>query len=482
VDSAGRNTRILLVLLVVVGAALRFYGLDLQSLWVDELATWRLCNRDTLGAVIDAVRADRAPPGYQILVFQVIRYVGDSEVALRLPSAVAGLLAIPMIHLLGARLYSRREGIVASVLMAFSITPIHYSQEARVYSLLVLLVIVSFYFWVALMRALEAGDRPSWGVQLGYVASAVATEYLHHFGLLIVALQGVGLVSLFAVRPRALARVAALGALVVLAYVPWLPELARMGGRTDPFWVEDPSFDSIRKTWRFFFRRPGALKRLAAILCGVYLARALWDAWRGPRPTARSIVTSPSCVVLLWLVLPFLFAFTWSKLSIPILHWRYLIVSLPAAYLLLARALVHTVPHAKARAALVAALAVMLLYGLIGSGRYYAEGRKEQFREAAALVAEHDAEYPGARILAHGGYEYYLRRFRALDRLEPVSGRGDEVERVGVLLGRERPEYVWLLSGHRRADEAFLESLEPGYQLLRYDRFFGAWVRLYQRR
>jgi len=481
VDSGDRSTRFLLVLVVAVGAALRFYGLDLQSLWLDELLTWQNCSQDTLTELIEAVKQGYlGPPGYQILVFQVMQYMGDSEVVLRLPSAVAGVLAIPMVYLLGKRLYSRREGFVAAVLMALSITPIHYSQEARGYSLLVLLVLVSFYFWFGLLRALEAGDRPSWWVQLGYVASAIATEYLHYFGVLIIVLQGIGLVGVFARRPRALAHVVVLGTPVALAMLGWLPALMHDTKMTSP-WIPDPSFDSFRKAWRFFFRRPGDLHRLTALVCGVYLARVIWAAWRRPHPSMRSVVTSSTFIVVMWLVLPFAFAAVWSKLATPILTDRYLMVSLPAAYILLARAIVHTVPHPRARAVVIAALAATLLYGLVVSRSYYAAVRKDQYREAAALVAEHDKQYPDATILAGGGYEYYLRRFDALDRTTPVNGRQNRRDQVARLLDRERPRHVWVLSGHEQADEEFLDAFESDYRLLRYEAFVGAWVHLYER-
>lgn len=474
-------TLVLLALIVVVGAGLRFYGLELQSLWLDEILTWNLSGRPVLGEVIDAAPADHIPPAYPILMFYVIRCLGDSEVMLRLPSAVAGVLAIPMIYLLGARIYSRREGLVAALLMAFSITPIRCSQEARVYSILLLLLLVSFYFWFELVRALESGERPSWTVQLGYVTSAIAAGYLHYFGILVIVLQGVGLFALFALRLHALSRVVVVGAPVAGALLGWLPELLR-DSETTRFWIREPSFDSIRDTWTSFFLRPGELKRLAAVLCGVYLARTLWVAWRGPQPAARSVVTSPTFAVVLWLVLPFVFAFIWSRLMVPILHERYLVVSLPAAYLLFAGAFVHTVPYARAQAALGGALAVMLLYGVVVSGRYYADAHKEQFREAAALVAAHDHEYPGAAILARSNYAYYLRRFDALDRLEPVFARSEERGRVADFLDRNRPEYVWLLLARDKADEEFLAFLEWDYRLLRYDAFVKAWVRLYQRR
>ncbi len=479
VNSGARCTRFLLLLIVAVGGALRFYGLDLQSLWLDELLNWQMCSHGTLAEVIEAAHSiDRGPPGYHLLVFHVMQFLGDSEVALRFPSAVAGVLAIPMVYLVGEQFYSRREGLVAAVLMALSITPVHYSQEARAYALLVLLVLVSFYFWFRLLRALEAGDRPQWWVQAGYVASAIATEYLHYFGILVIVLQGMALVAIFARRPRALARVVALGVPVGVTLLLALPALVHDTTLTNP-WIPDPSLDSARKAWRFFFRRPGDLYQLTALVCAVYLARAIWSARRLPHLSTRSVVTSPTFIVVLWLVLPFTFA--WSKLASPILTDRYLLVSLPAAYLLLARAIVHTVPHPRAWAVVIAALAATLLYGLVVSRSYYAAVHKDQYREAAALVAQHEKQYPDAAILADGGYEYYLRRFNALDRTTTLNDRESRREQVARLLDRERPRHVWVLSGHNQAEEELLDAFTSDYRLLQHEALVGAWVHFYER-
>ena len=96
---------------MLLGAVLRFYVLGFQSLWSDELASWDISNGETISQVIGGVRSDVHPPLY-FLILRFAQWIfGDSEWALRLPSAFAGWLCIPAIYLLGKRLYSEREGI-----------------------------------------------------------------------------------------------------------------------------------------------------------------------------------------------------------------------------------------------------------------------------------------------------------------------------------------------------------------------------------
>jgi mannosyltransferase len=102
------ESKAFLVLLAIMflGAVLRFYGLGFQSLWSDELASWDISTRETISKVIGGLRGDDHPPLY-FLILRFAQWIfGDSEWALRLPSAFAGWLCIPGIYLLGKRLYS----------------------------------------------------------------------------------------------------------------------------------------------------------------------------------------------------------------------------------------------------------------------------------------------------------------------------------------------------------------------------------------
>ena len=150
-----------LLAIMLLGAVLRFYGLGFQSLWGGELASWDFGGRDTISRV---VRDGSQPPLY-FLVLHFARWIfGDSEWALRLPSAVAGWLCIPAIYLLGKKFYSEREGIMAALFLAVLWPPVYYSQEARPYAMLILLSILISYFWWDLMQGLRyRGELPKRG-------------------------------------------------------------------------------------------------------------------------------------------------------------------------------------------------------------------------------------------------------------------------------------------------------------------------------
>jgi mannosyltransferase len=126
------ETLVALTAILLVATVLRLYGLGQESLWYDELLSWSRSRYDTMSEVVSQVsRLSVHPPGYLGLLHFVQKYWGDSEWILRFPSALCGVLSVLVLYFLGARLYTRKEGLIAAALSAVLWCPIYYSQEAR---------------------------------------------------------------------------------------------------------------------------------------------------------------------------------------------------------------------------------------------------------------------------------------------------------------------------------------------------------------
>ena len=118
-------TILFLIVIVIFGSVLRIYGLGYQSLWTDELASWDITRKDNLKSVINETIKDDLPPGYYIFQYYIQKYFGDSEIVLRIPSVFGGLLCIIAIFILGSRLYSEKECLIAAALMSITWCPIY---------------------------------------------------------------------------------------------------------------------------------------------------------------------------------------------------------------------------------------------------------------------------------------------------------------------------------------------------------------------
>ena len=100
---------IILPLIFAIGSFLRFYNLDFQSLWLDELISMVVAKFDSIQGISHITEvSDVHPPGYYILLHFWINVFGDSEIQIRMLSAIAGSASILAIYFLAAQLYSKK--------------------------------------------------------------------------------------------------------------------------------------------------------------------------------------------------------------------------------------------------------------------------------------------------------------------------------------------------------------------------------------
>jgi mannosyltransferase len=160
--------------LIVLAAILRFYRLGHQGFWFDEGNT-ALEVRFTLGQMLTLLKHyESTPPFYYGIVWVWSRVFGDTELGLRSLSALLGVLTVPMAFAAASKLVSRRAGLIAAALVAFNPYLIWYSQEARAYSLAVLLIGASILGFAFVRTEASPRNLAFWAVSC---ALALATEY-----------------------------------------------------------------------------------------------------------------------------------------------------------------------------------------------------------------------------------------------------------------------------------------------------------------
>src|SRR5204863_9249224 len=104
----------LLAGITIAGALLRFLTLDVQSYWLDEVATVNILHKG-FGDMVSAIASgESTPPLYYVVAWLWAKVFGTGEVGLRSLSALFGTAAIPLAYLLGRDLVGRRTGLVAA--------------------------------------------------------------------------------------------------------------------------------------------------------------------------------------------------------------------------------------------------------------------------------------------------------------------------------------------------------------------------------
>jgi hypothetical protein len=268
--------------IVAVAAVARFAGLDEQSFWYDEAVTVGLLEMD-FGDMLDRIpESESTPPLYYAVAWLWANVLGTGEAGLRSLSALCGTAFIPVIYAIGARAVGPRVGLVGAALAALNPLLVWYSQEARAYSLLVLLAGLSFLFFIRLLT----GDPRRRTLVLWAVVSALALA-THYFAAFLVAIEAVWLLSTAANRRPIAVAAAGLGA-VELALLPLL--LHQRSLHLADF-IDDVSLGyRIARTPKQFlvgFDAPGEL--IAAIVAGMLVAAAFWLVWsRGDERERRA--------------------------------------------------------------------------------------------------------------------------------------------------------------------------------------------------
>ncbi|MEV4461942.1 glycosyltransferase family 39 protein [Microbispora sp. NPDC049633] len=198
----------------VVALAAGLWDLGGPPPWRDEAATVSAAGR-SLPQLAHLLQSVDAVHGlYYALAHVVANLSGTAEVALRMPSVVAGALAAAGTGALGRALGSSRAGLYGGVLLALMPIFSRYVQEARPYAMTAAAAVGVTLLFVRLRRS------PTSGVLAAYAAALTVLAYLNLFAFLVAGAHGVTLI--LSRGPLLRWACAATPALAAVAPLAWL--------------------------------------------------------------------------------------------------------------------------------------------------------------------------------------------------------------------------------------------------------------------
>ncbi len=263
-----RVEKIALLLILGVALFLRLHCLTCSSYWHDEGNTWALVQR-SFAQIAAGAAADIHPPGYYWLLKLWSLVFGVTPWTLRAFSALTGTLTVAVVYALGKTVFSNQLSVVsgdasdrspipntqypisflpllAALLAALNPFQIFYSQEARMYSLLMLES--AGLVWVGVQvaggRWQVAGHHSQFTIRnslftISFALLAAAGLWTHY--IFPVVLAAIGLAWLWRRRPFTIhyspfairyypipnrqspIPFLAANALALLLFLPWLP-------------------------------------------------------------------------------------------------------------------------------------------------------------------------------------------------------------------------------------------------------------------
>ncbi|WNV75880.1 glycosyltransferase family 39 protein [Geodermatophilus sp. DSM 44513] len=448
--------------LVVLGARVEYLR---NSIRLDEAQSLWQTNR-TYEDMLRVIAQDVHVPLYHVLLRTWRLVLGPDVETARLLSLLFLLASVPVFYLVARKVLSRPWALFA--LVVFSCSPFlqWYGGEARMYSLLVLVTLVS---QLAFLGVVQTGRWTAW---VGYAAAAVVGVYVHYFFVFVLVTQGLFVLFLWRRLPRtAVPAMAGVAALVGAAYVPWFLFFRANGSasETRPSLPEPSSIDLANVYSQFLFGfQSDAINAILLSSWPLLVLAALASVRVGVR------LEKATAYLLAAAFVPVLLAFAVSHLVTPFFLSRYMVAALPALLLVVLRFLSGlTRPVARA---LAATLLVVTVLGTVVQAANPDTPVDEDYRAAARLV-EDDATPQDVVVLSSPftvyPFEYYYDGAARVSTL-PVW---DRQEATPAFDAAALPGQVdSLIAGHQYLH--LVLSYDQGYEEQVFQHFEGRFERI----
>lgn len=291
-----------------LSSLVRLIGIGSECYWYDESFTALIADLPLQNALA-AIAGDVHPPLFYAIEWLVARAMGTGPAAMRLPSAVFGLLAVYQTYLLCIAIGKKRAAVLAAAIVGIMPSMLYYSQEARSYALLT---------WLVLFAMTAIANR-RW---LRVMLSLVLLMYTHNLAFLYVVTLGLWAISRGG--KQFLKYIPLSG-----AYAPWLIVAARQAASVGSgFWIIRHGAGQLFYQMAYttlFVRLPEWLQMHAVIAVVAVSVIALWinrrdhrlwpvmavaafppvimfvvsALWR-PVILERALLPSGACLMILW--------------------------------------------------------------------------------------------------------------------------------------------------------------------------------------
>jgi len=367
-----RREYTILALIILGAATIRIAGLTRESFWTDETFSANATLFASPREVIEYARGDVHPPGFFLALWGWAKLFGSGEFALRLFTALGGILMVPTMFRLGRQLFDVRTGLIAAFFSAFLIQSVYFSQELRTYS------------WLATLGALcvslaiDCRHDGGWRSAALLTLATVALAYMHYFGMLLAVLVWIAVIAF--PRARASGAVNWVGAgIFSLTFLPWVPSILAQRGRVN--WIPPPDARYVTELFNVYFGPGMPVDIWVALFLAAGIPLALG------RGSFR--IRSAENLLLMWIVLPLLIVLLVSAFVRPVYSPRNMLIAGGAAVLLLGRAVEEL--GIRMKSAWIPAIALLVgMYAIhfaTGKG-YFVRPTKQQLREASQFVMQ----------------------------------------------------------------------------------------------
>lgn len=164
---------LLIILGLSVFSAITLFTITKSSIWFDE-AFGAYIIRFNFFDIAKYTAFDVHPPLYYWVLKLWSMFFGNSELAIRSMSLLFGGISIVLGYLITNRLFGRKAARYSLLFLVLSPMLIRYSQEARMYTMVVAIAMMATLF---LLKATESNKKTHWMVYGIFVGLGMWTHY-----------------------------------------------------------------------------------------------------------------------------------------------------------------------------------------------------------------------------------------------------------------------------------------------------------------
>jgi 4-amino-4-deoxy-L-arabinose transferase-like glycosyltransferase len=403
-----QNKWILLILLLAT--FLRFYHLNFQSLWMDEIYTMNVASPKLSWSEFhkQLIKREGFPYFYFLLVKLFYYFFGYTGVVARALSAMAGIACVYAIYKLAKELNNKTIGIYAALLLTVNEYQIYISQDARPYSLYFLFTVISFHRLVIFLKNRSLKNGIFYGFAIGLLLNINFFSFINVFSQVVILLIFILLVP--KTEKWALIKNAAIsGIIALLLFAPNYLILKKLLNYK-AFWVKPPAPDSFSAIFKNFFGNFEITAFIIIILFIFYFIK-VFQKQESKQLTSDKIFANKMLfnfiILFTWFFVFFSFLMIKSYGKISYLLTRYFISITPVLFIVLSIS-IYSIKGKITKGIVLFTLIFFTLTNLFVVKKYYTTHSQTQFRELSFYVMEHNKSNEKVYTEYKYWYDYYF--------------------------------------------------------------------------
>ena len=397
-------------IVIVINLLLKFYNVSFGSIDLDE--SWHTFYAQMpFKELIKTAQTDPNPPLYNILIGCWIKIFGLSELAIRSFSVILSSITAGLVFLFARKYLNIQTAFWGALLFTFSNVQFFYAHDARVYALVGLLTVVSFYYFQGILL------EPSIKQLLLFSFVNTLLIYTHTAAVYVFFAQFVASLTYFHKSKRGILFSVIGQFLAVLLFVPWVKSSSYYNKPKPTSWMPPPSLSEVKQLFFDYFNGQTSLSLVILVLL-VFLALIVFR-----KKAFKPLIVDFSKLWMLlgWALLPIAINIVVSYLVVPIFLKRYMLYATMGLYLS-SVFLIFLLPIRNFLKTLVAAILLLLFAVNIDMKTFIGESWREGVEYVKKNKKENDLVivspfYEYTAFAYYYNKDFYADTHHTLDRM-----------------------------------------------------------------